>query len=219
MPGNASGGMDGIALKPLTVSFSEPGFVAKLNSENQFGPWFTLSNREQQQLGSPMGPQNPQSLNRYSYVLNNPMRYADPSGHCIDILSCTLEGAAAGTVIEPGGGTIIGGIGGFIVGAIITVTIAGGVAYVATHPSDTADTTRVQAQPAETVLNIDPGTKVKDILKGKKGSIKNAPLGPGAPSWEEVEGMSWGDIEKRAKANISGYKTLKKLLSDKRFDK
>jgi len=26
-------------------------------------------------------PGNPQSLNRYSYVLNNPLRYTDPSGH------------------------------------------------------------------------------------------------------------------------------------------
>lgn len=25
---------------------------------------------------------NPQSLNRYSYALNNPVRYTDPSGHC-----------------------------------------------------------------------------------------------------------------------------------------
>ncbi len=25
---------------------------------------------------------NPQALNRYSYVLNNPVRYVDPSGHC-----------------------------------------------------------------------------------------------------------------------------------------
>jgi RHS repeat-associated protein len=25
---------------------------------------------------------NPQSLNRYSYVLNNPLRYTDPTGHC-----------------------------------------------------------------------------------------------------------------------------------------
>ena len=27
-------------------------------------------------------PGNPQSLNRYSYTLNNPLRYTDPTGHC-----------------------------------------------------------------------------------------------------------------------------------------
>jgi RHS repeat-associated protein len=27
-------------------------------------------------------PGNPQALNRYAYVYNNPLRYTDPSGHC-----------------------------------------------------------------------------------------------------------------------------------------
>ncbi len=27
-------------------------------------------------------PGNPQSLNRYSYALNSPLRYNDPDGHC-----------------------------------------------------------------------------------------------------------------------------------------
>ena len=30
------------------------------------------------------GAGNPQALNRYSYVLNNPVRYNDPSGHWVD---------------------------------------------------------------------------------------------------------------------------------------
>jgi RHS repeat-associated protein len=37
VPGSASGGMDGVAYKPLTVDFHEPGFVAALNKENQQG--------------------------------------------------------------------------------------------------------------------------------------------------------------------------------------
>jgi len=28
-----------------------------------------------------MGPANPQALNRYSYVQNNPLKYTDPTGH------------------------------------------------------------------------------------------------------------------------------------------
>ena len=80
VPGNASGGMAGIAYKPLTVDVHEPGFVAKIAQENQFGPWYMLSDKEKQQLGAPWGPANPQALNRYSYVLNNPMRWTDPGG-------------------------------------------------------------------------------------------------------------------------------------------
>ena len=34
-------------------------------------------------------PANPQSLNRYSYCLNNPLRYTDPSGHDPSIAACT----------------------------------------------------------------------------------------------------------------------------------
>lgn len=28
------------------------------------------------------GPANPQDLNRYSYVTNNPLNHTDPTGHC-----------------------------------------------------------------------------------------------------------------------------------------
>lgn len=81
VPGNASGEMDGIAGKSLTVDFHEGGFLSKLNQENGLGFWFTLSDKEQEQAGSPWGPANAQALNRYSYVQNNPLRWMDPSGH------------------------------------------------------------------------------------------------------------------------------------------
>jgi hypothetical protein len=64
--GNASGSMDGVALKGLTVDFHEPGFVSTLGEQNGLGFWFQLSDDDKQQLGSPWGPANPQALNRYS---------------------------------------------------------------------------------------------------------------------------------------------------------
>jgi hypothetical protein len=73
--------MDGVAVKPLTVGFHETQFLPKLNQENRLGFWFQLSDKQRQQTGSPWGPSNPQALNRYSYVLNNPLKYTDPSGH------------------------------------------------------------------------------------------------------------------------------------------
>jgi hypothetical protein len=73
--------MEGVALKGLTVDFHEPGFVSTLNSENQQPFWFEMSREQKQQAGSPWGPANPQALNRYAYVQNNPLRWTDPSGH------------------------------------------------------------------------------------------------------------------------------------------
>ncbi|HEY3457724.1 MAG TPA: RHS repeat-associated core domain-containing protein [Bryobacteraceae bacterium] len=42
---------------------------------------------------------NPQSLNKYTYVLNNPLRYTDPDGHCVSGTVDTLICAAAGVAI------------------------------------------------------------------------------------------------------------------------
>ncbi len=81
VPGNASGDMDGVALKALTVDFHEPGFVGRLNDENGLPFWFQMSDEQRQGAGSPWGPMNPQALNRYSYVQNNPLNSTDPTGH------------------------------------------------------------------------------------------------------------------------------------------
>jgi hypothetical protein len=83
VPGSASGSMQSIAAKPLTVAFHEGGFLGKLNQESGAPFWFQLGDTQRQQLGSPFGPVNPQALNRYSYVQNNPVKYTDPSGHSV----------------------------------------------------------------------------------------------------------------------------------------
>ncbi|MSP13295.1 MAG: hypothetical protein EXR62_10110 [Chloroflexi bacterium] len=43
-------------------------------------------------------PGNPQSLNRYSYVNNNPLRYNDPSGHCPMCVTAALGALAGGGI-------------------------------------------------------------------------------------------------------------------------
>ena len=45
-------------------------------------------------------PADPQSLNRYSYVLNNPLRYTDPSGHaiCVDVECAWIVHPATGEI-------------------------------------------------------------------------------------------------------------------------
>jgi len=81
VPGSASGGMDGVALKGLTVDFHEPGFVRQIAGENGQPFWFQMSDEERGKAGSPWGPANPQALNRYSYLQGNPLGAADPSGN------------------------------------------------------------------------------------------------------------------------------------------
>jgi len=97
VPGSASGkggaadtlGQDEhVKLAPLTTDFHEPGFVTTVAQEHAFtqaqGFYFQLRDKDKQQGEEAKwqwGPQNPQALNRYSYVLNNPVRYTDPTGH------------------------------------------------------------------------------------------------------------------------------------------
>lgn len=60
---------------------------------------------------------------------------------------------------------------------------------------------------------------VADILKKKKGSVKQARLPQGSPDWDEFSQMTWEEIEAGAKANQPGFKVVRKLLTDKRFDR
>ena len=53
------------------MDFHEPGFAVALSGENRGGGGQLYRG----------GPLLPQALNRYSYTLNNPLLYVDPSGH------------------------------------------------------------------------------------------------------------------------------------------
>lgn len=66
---------------------------------------------------------------------------------------------------------------------------------------------------------IDPETKVSEILKRKLGVIRRAPLPPRSPSWEELAEMTWADIEAGARNRLPGFQTVRKLLTDKEYDR
>lgn len=68
-------------------------------------------------------------------------------------------------------------------------------------------------------MSDNAGKTVAEILAGKKASVKNASLGPGSPSWDDILGLLWEEIVDRAKRRVAGYKTIKKLLSAKEYDK
>jgi hypothetical protein len=68
-------------------------------------------------------------------------------------------------------------------------------------------------------MSHDAGKTVAEILKGKRASIKNAALGDGSPSWDDIMDLPWEEIEARAKRGEPGFKTFHKLLKQKRFNK
>ena len=63
------------------------------------------------------------------------------------------------------------------------------------------------------------GKTVAEILVGKKGSIRDASLNPGSPSWDIILNLTWEEVVERAKRRRPGYKTIKKLLGSKEYDK
>lgn len=69
----------------LTVDFHESEFANEIKEEHtqirEKGFWFQRSEDERRDEKDSWGPLNPQTLNRYAYTLNNPVRYNDPTGH------------------------------------------------------------------------------------------------------------------------------------------
>ncbi len=53
------------------------------------------------------GAGNPQALNRYAYTFNNPLKYVDPTGHCVEPVTFVL---CLGGALVVGGGTLAVGL-------------------------------------------------------------------------------------------------------------
>lgn len=66
----------------------------------------------------------------------------------------------------------------------------------------------------------DPTTRVREILKQKRGGITRAPMPPGAPAWDDILDMAWDEkIEEGAREGRAGFRTIRKLLTDSRFNR
>ena len=68
-------------------------------------------------------------------------------------------------------------------------------------------------------MSPNAGKTVAEILEAKRGSIKNASLEEGSPSWDDISDLTWEEILKKAKAREPGFKTFRKLLSDGGYNK
>jgi RHS repeat-associated protein len=187
-------------------------------------------------------------LNQYRYGLNNPMRYLDPTGmEEDDLLSgwekgvingCTIVGALIGgfgggvgggvfgaTLGLPTGpgavgtasagavsGSVWGGIKGAAGGAILGTGLVG-------LGHTIKDLINFARRPDGRIGGNAPDETVKDILKRKKGSIRDAELVKGSPSWDDIMDMTWSEIVRRAAKGERAFRTCRKLLSDSEYNR
>lgn len=68
-------------------------------------------------------------------------------------------------------------------------------------------------------MSKNAGKTVREILRGKRGMIRRCPLDPGSPGWDDIQDLTWEEIEERAARRDPGFSTFRKLLTDGRFDK
>ena len=68
-------------------------------------------------------------------------------------------------------------------------------------------------------MGSNAGKTVREILRDKKGCIKDAELEPGSPSWDDIMDMTWEELSERASRREPGFRTFKKLIGRKRYDK
>jgi hypothetical protein len=68
-------------------------------------------------------------------------------------------------------------------------------------------------------MNANAGKTVEQILLKKQGSIKQAPLERGSPSWDDILHLTWEEVVERAERREIGFKTFRKLLREKRYNK
>jgi hypothetical protein len=64
-----------------------------------------------------------------------------------------------------------------------------------------------------------PNETVAQILRRKLGSIKQARLPQGSPSWDDILHLTWAELLAAKDRGEAGFRTFHKLLTNKRFDK
>jgi RHS repeat-associated protein len=186
-------------------------------------------------------------LNRYVYVGNNPLRGVDPDGTTelpgwargVIIGTYTGIGAVVGglggggvgggvgfiagllggptAILTGGAGVVAGAAVGSVAGAGVGAVIGNGVVTLIEGPPDIYDS---MSEARRQGGGGDGGSRtVREILAGKRASVRRAELDPGSPSWDDILDLTLDEIDARARQNLPGYKTFWKLLTSKRFDK
>jgi RHS repeat-associated protein len=180
---------------------------------------------------------DPLSLNLYTYTYNNPVTFKDPSGNIvlvddaavilvlatgavIIVTAAWLYSPEGQKAINNGATAIHNGLvvaGRAVTSAAIAAvdSVVSGVQWVGEKVSDawTWTTGLFLAK------NKYGDKTVEEVLKGKRGSIKNAPLPPNGPNWKDLLPLTMEEVRKLAQKGETGYREIWKLLNEHRFDK
>ena len=151
-------------------------------------------------------------VNLYAYVANDPVNATDPSGS----VTVDAEQVVTARRLPPPPrfmlGTIIQGARAIVSPIPSALSYAVSAQATVCLASEDCDDPNIMMS-----INKNDNKTVDEVLKERQGSIKNAPLPKGSPSWQSIGKATLAQIRERAKRGDPGYKTINKLLNDRRF--
>lgn len=113
------------------------------------------------------GPANPQDLNRYTYVHNNPVRHTDPTGHCIGPVIIACGAAAAAGFVEVVVTAVVGA--GVVTGAAAAGAYAGEVyAAAEANPDAVGSVGGAEGLPTESGVDYGPASSAPNSINLKR---------------------------------------------------
>ena len=177
---------------------------------------------------------DPSALNMYGYCGNNPVMGYDPSGYLTAATMRVVNSLSISAIFAKYSAMLYTALAATLVKISLWVTgvllpkiaalfwwqpwLVIGVVAAAVVIVVIAVTVYVNAKIAK-INNDNMNKTVEQILKTKKGSIKQAPLPPGGPSWNDLLKKTLKQIKELAQKGVKGYKEIYKLLTDGRFNK
>jgi RHS repeat-associated protein len=126
---------------------------------------------------------DPQTLNKYAYVRNNPLRYVDPDGHDLICISCLIEALSTPQARQVGGGVAKIGLGVGLVATAAGGDAPGGVAgtlliaNAAFGGAVTAVSGTVDVMGAATHTEVKPATDALEATGNLPGLVTLAATG------------------------------------------
>jgi len=164
--------------------------------------------------------------NLYAYCYNNPVMYADHTGYLAANVMKLVNGLSASAIFASYASALYTSFAATLtkIGLYVTGVLAPKIAALFWWQPWLVAGIVVAAVAivvgAVTIyLNSQMNKTVEEVLKTKKGSIKNAPLPPGGPNWKDLLKKTMKEIKDLAQKGVKGYKEIWKLLTDSRFNK